>query len=68
MGAEYYIPMTSGTRDALIGMCILWLVVAGVIFFRVLARYRGIGVGGDDILAVVALVRHQKLLYYKGIV
>lgn len=59
MGAKHYIPMTDGCRDALIAMCILWLLVAGVIFLRVLGRYRGIGIGGDDILVVVAFVSSQ---------
>ncbi|KAK1523006.1 hypothetical protein CABS01_16471 [Colletotrichum abscissum] len=49
-----YIPMTTSARDSLIAICFLWAVFAAVVFARLWGRYRGIGVGGDDILALAA--------------
>ena len=53
-----YIPMVDKARDSLIAISFLWLLFATVVFFRLLGRFRGIGIGVDDILALVALVCH----------
>ena len=52
--------MTNTARDALIGICILYAVNGVVVFFRLLGRVRGIGIGADDFLAVGAFVRFSK--------
>ncbi|KAF6843351.1 integral membrane protein [Colletotrichum musicola] len=49
-----YIPMTTSARDALIAISFLWVLFAAVVFARLWGRYRGIGISGDDILALVA--------------
>ncbi|CAM1503629.1 Fc.00g012200.m01.CDS01 [Cosmosporella sp. VM-42] len=51
-----YIPMVGKARDSLIAISFLWLLFATVVFFRLLGRFRGIGIGVDDILALVALI------------
>ncbi|KAI0482608.1 hypothetical protein GGR56DRAFT_197644 [Xylariaceae sp. FL0804] len=50
-----YIPMTDPARMSLIAISVLWAVGAIVVFLRVLGRWRGVGIGVDDVLAVVAL-------------
>ncbi|KAL1959778.1 hypothetical protein VTO42DRAFT_1364 [Malbranchea cinnamomea] len=52
--ARQYIPMTKSARDSLIAICILWVLVGTVVFLRLLGRYRGVGIGADDILSVIA--------------
>ncbi|KAF9878086.1 hypothetical protein CkaCkLH20_04662 [Colletotrichum karsti] len=49
-----YIPMTTSARDSLIAICVLWSVTAAVVVARLWGRFRGIGIGGDDILAAIA--------------
>ncbi|TEA15262.1 Satratoxin biosynthesis SC1 cluster protein 4 [Colletotrichum sidae] len=49
-----YIPMTTSARDSLIAVCFLWVIFATVVFARLWGRFRGIGIGGDDVLAVIA--------------
>ncbi|GKT54356.1 hypothetical protein ColTof4_06500 [Colletotrichum tofieldiae] len=49
-----YIPMTTSARDSLIAICFLWVLFASVVAARVWGRFRGIGIGGDDVLALVA--------------
>jgi hypothetical protein len=51
------LPMTSGSRDSPIGPlpCALFVIVLGL---RLLNRKQSSGVELDDILAVVAFVRH----------
>lgn len=51
------IPMTRSARDSLIAISMLWAVFATTVSFRLAGRIRGIGLGLDDILSVVALVR-----------
>ncbi|KAM5349722.1 hypothetical protein ACJ41O_006227 [Fusarium nematophilum] len=51
-----YIPMVGKARDSLIAISFLWILFATVVFFRLLGRFRGIGIGVDDILAFVALI------------
>lgn len=57
------LPMTGSARGSLIAICVLWALVAAVVFFRLLGRHRGVGIGLDDILAAVSFVRPQ--CYYK---
>ncbi|OHE96519.1 hypothetical protein CORC01_08117 [Colletotrichum orchidophilum] len=49
-----YIAMTTSARNSLIAICFLWAIFAAVVFARLWGRYRGIGIGGDDILALTA--------------
>ncbi|KAK4159810.1 hypothetical protein QBC43DRAFT_271562 [Cladorrhinum sp. PSN259] len=56
MAERVYIPMTKNARDALIGISFLWCINGFVVFFRLVGRVRGIGIGADDILAVVAFL------------
>ncbi|KAK4189410.1 hypothetical protein QBC35DRAFT_514007 [Podospora australis] len=56
MGGRVPIPMTDKGRDALIGISFLCALFGFVVFFRLLGRWRGIGFGLDDILAVVAFI------------
>lgn len=51
-----HIPMTDSARDAIIGISFLWALFGFVVFFRLLGRWRGIGLGVDDVLAVVAFI------------
>ncbi|KAK3989319.1 hypothetical protein QBC44DRAFT_291130 [Cladorrhinum sp. PSN332] len=54
MASRISVPMTNSARDALIGISFLWAINGVVVFFRLLGRFRGIGIGLDDVLAVVA--------------
>ncbi|KAK4458579.1 hypothetical protein QBC42DRAFT_340937 [Cladorrhinum samala] len=54
--AREYIPMTDTARDALIGICFLYVINGVVVIFRLLGRVRGIGIGVDDVLAVAAFL------------
>lgn len=56
MATSLYVPMTGEARDALIAICVLWVLFAATVFFRMLGRIRGAGVGADDILSLIALV------------
>ncbi|KAL0931545.1 uncharacterized protein CTRU02_214280 [Colletotrichum truncatum] len=49
-----YVPMTKGAQNSLIAISFLWVIFATVVFARLWGRFRGVGIGGDDILAVVA--------------
>ncbi|KAF4831246.1 Satratoxin biosynthesis SC1 cluster protein 4 [Colletotrichum tropicale] len=49
-----YIPMTTSARNSLIAIGCLCVVFVSVVFARLWGRFRGIGIGGDDILAVIA--------------
>ena len=51
--------MTESARDSLIATSVLWVLFAITVGFRLLGRFRGIGLGLDDILSVVALVSNQ---------
>ncbi|QDS70014.1 hypothetical protein FKW77_003597 [Venturia effusa] len=51
-----HIPMTGSARDSLIAISVLWAVFAVIVGFRLAGRIRGMGLGSDDILSVVALV------------
>ncbi|PSN62049.1 hypothetical protein BS50DRAFT_532882 [Corynespora cassiicola Philippines] len=50
------IPMTQSARDSLIAISVLWVLFAITVGFRVIGRFRGIGLGTDDILSISALV------------
>ncbi|KAF2133897.1 hypothetical protein P153DRAFT_419727 [Dothidotthia symphoricarpi CBS 119687] len=50
------LPMTDGARKTLIAISALWVVFAVVVILRVLGRFRGVGMGADDVLSMVALV------------
>lgn len=52
-----HIPMTDQARDALITISVLWVVFAIVVGLRWFGRFRGAGIGVDDVLSLVALVR-----------
>jgi hypothetical protein len=51
-----YIGMTRQARDALITICVLWVLSAIVVVFRFVGRTQGAGIGPDDVLSCVALV------------
>lgn len=51
-----YLPMTQSARDALIAGSFLWFLFAITVGFRLLGRVRGIGLGADDVLSLIALV------------
>jgi len=55
--------MTESARDALIGLALLWVLFGAVVGFRLLGRKRGVGIGVDDVLAVVAFVCCSHLIY-----
>ena len=55
--AREYIPMTGSARDSVIAIACLWVLFGVVVFFRLLGRIRGVGIGADDILALIAFVR-----------
>ena len=57
MPGREYIPPTDSARDSLIGIAFLCALNALVVGLRLLARYRGAGIGIDDILATIAFVR-----------
>jgi hypothetical protein len=57
-----YLPMTRSARDALIAGACLWVLFAITVGFRVYGRIKGIGLGSDDILSMVALVCKQHSL------
>ncbi|KAI1342456.1 hypothetical protein F5Y15DRAFT_412963 [Xylariaceae sp. FL0016] len=63
-----YIPMTADARGALIAITVLWVVSAAVVFFRVLGRYTGVGIGADDVLATIALLLSAPTLGLNGMV
>ncbi|KAF2642279.1 hypothetical protein P280DRAFT_540077 [Massarina eburnea CBS 473.64] len=50
------IPMTDSGRDSLIIESLLWLLFVVVVGLRIYARYRGPGLGLDDLLSAVAAV------------
>lgn len=50
------IPMTGSARDSLIAISVLWVLFAVTVGFRLAGRLRGMGIGADDVLSVVALV------------
>ncbi|KAK4176959.1 hypothetical protein QBC36DRAFT_141369 [Triangularia setosa] len=54
MGELIQLPMVDAARDSLIAISFLWVMFGLVVAGRIFARYRGIGIGPDDILAVVA--------------
>ncbi|KAM0723252.1 hypothetical protein Q7P37_001453 [Cladosporium fusiforme] len=56
MAESIYVPMTGQARDALIAMSVLWVLFASTVFFRLLGRFRGAGIGADDVLSFAALV------------
>lgn len=57
------LPMTASARSSMIAMCILWLLVATAVGFRIRGRFRGPGIGLDDCLSVAALVRQLLLSF-----
>jgi len=56
MAEVRHVDMTKQARDALITIAVLWVLFAAVVFFRLLGRLRGAGIGPDDVLSCVALV------------
>lgn len=56
MAQAEYIAMTRQARDSLIAIAVLWVICAAVVFFRLMGRVRGAGIGPDDVLSSVALV------------
>lgn len=48
--------MTGSARDSLIAISVLWVLFAVTVGFRLLGRVRGMGLGADDLLSVIALV------------
>ncbi|KAK4228583.1 hypothetical protein QBC38DRAFT_151112 [Podospora fimiseda] len=56
MTARVNFPITDGARDALIGISFLWAINGFVVFFRLLGRFRGVGIDVDDVLALVAFL------------
>lgn len=54
-----YVAMTSEARRALTTISVLWVVFAIVVFLRWLGRIRGAGIGADDVLSLIALVRYD---------
>jgi hypothetical protein len=56
MAKSVHVPMTGGARDALIGTSVLLALFATTVFFRLLGRFRGVGIGVDDILSTLAMV------------
>lgn len=59
MAISMHIPMTDQARDALITISVLWVVFAVVVGLRLFGRFRGAGIGIDDVLSLVALVRRN---------
>lgn len=62
MAESVFIPMTDDARDGLIAIAVLWALFAMTVFFRILGRVRGAGIGLDDVLSLVALVSPKLLL------
>ncbi|KAK4247432.1 integral membrane [Corynascus novoguineensis] len=54
--AREEIPMVGSARDSLIGICFLWTIFGVVVFFRLLGRIRGVGIGADDVLSLAAFL------------
>lgn len=48
--------MTGSAWDSLIAISVLWVLFAVTVGFRIVGRQRGMGIGADDILSVLALV------------
>lgn len=48
--------MTSSARDSLIAIVFLWVLFGVIVFFRLLGRIQGVGIGPDDLLSLTALV------------
>lgn len=61
MAQAEYIAMTRQARDSLIAIAVLWVICAAVVFFRLMGRVRGAGIGPDDVLSCVALVRPSSI-------
>lgn len=59
--AREEIPMTASARDSLIAIAVLWVAFGIVVGFRLVGRFRGAGVGADDILSFFAFVSLQSL-------
>ena len=62
MAQAEYIAMTRQARDSLIAIAVLWVICAAVVFFRLMGRVRGAGIGPDDVLSCVALVCLSSIL------
>ncbi|TID19325.1 integral membrane protein [Venturia nashicola] len=50
------LPMTGNARVSLAAISTLWVVFAVTVTFRLLGRLRGMGLGADDALSVMALL------------
>lgn len=61
MAEVRHVDMTGQARDALIAISVLWILFAVVVFFRLLGRLRGAGIGPDDVLSCIALVSQRRL-------
>lgn len=48
--------MTSSARDSLIAIVFLWVLFGVIVFFRLLGRIQGVGIGPDDLLSLTALI------------
>jgi hypothetical protein len=57
MAEAEYIAMTRQAQDSLIAIAVLWVICAAVVGFRLMGRVQGAGIGPDDVLSCVALVR-----------
>lgn len=54
------VAVTRQGRDGIIAISCLWVIFATVVFFRLVGRLRGAGIGPDDVLSCVALVRYRR--------
>lgn len=55
-GPPVYIPVTSEARAAFVTICALYVISIIVVCFRVSGRFLGVGLGLDDVFAILALV------------
>jgi hypothetical protein len=55
-----FLPMTRKARDGLIAGAFLWILFAITMYYRVMGRVRGAGLGADDFLSMIALVRKSR--------
>jgi hypothetical protein len=56
MAETINLPLSVGSRDALIAMALLWVFFAAVLALRIQVRMRGPGLALDDIFAIIAFV------------
>lgn len=56
MVATMYLVITDKARNSLIAISVLWCLFVIVLAFRLRGRWRGPGLGLDDILSAIAFV------------